>query len=146
MIHGFTISEIKKNGYSKIHSISSLISNDDKQSISTSYGLTVIKFSDFWAKNNFDLVLCLGDRFEMSAAVQAGIPFGVRFGHISGGETTLGAIDNIYRHQITLASSIHFTANEVFSKRIAELVGKKKHIHTVGSLSLHEIFKFKPIK
>jgi GDP/UDP-N,N'-diacetylbacillosamine 2-epimerase (hydrolysing) len=143
--HGFTLSEIKKNNYKKIHTISSLISNDDEQAIATSYALTALKFADFWQYNMFDLVLCLGDRFEMSAAVQAGIPFNVKFAHFHGGEATLGAIDNIYRHQITLASIIHFTASEMFSERIFELIGNKKNIYTVGSLSLNEIEKFQPI-
>lgn len=143
--HGFTLSEIKKNNYKKIHTIASLISNDDQQAIATSYALTALKFSDFWQHNKFDLVLCLGDRFEMSAAVQAGIPFNVKFAHFHGGETTLGAIDNIYRHQITLASSMHFTASEIFSERIFELIGNKKNVYTVGSLSLNEIEKFQPI-
>ena len=143
--HGYTLLEIKKNNYKKIHTISSLISNDDEQSITTSYGLTVLKFADFWQINKYDLVFCLGDRFEMSAAVQAGIPFGIKFAHIHGGETTLGAIDNTYRHQITLASILHFTASEMFSERVVELIGNKKNVFTVGSLSLNEIENFQPI-
>lgn len=143
--HGYTLNEIQKDGYTTIHTISSLLSNDDEQSIATSYGLTILKFADFWDKNKYDLILCLGDRFEMSAAVQAGIPMGVKFAHIHGGETTLGAIDNVYRHQITLASEIHFTATEQFSKKIAQLTDSERNIYTVGSLSLDEINNFKPI-
>jgi GDP/UDP-N,N'-diacetylbacillosamine 2-epimerase (hydrolysing) len=143
--HGFTLSEIQKYNFKKIHTISSLISNDDEQSIATSYALTALKFADFWQHNKFDIVLCLGDRFEMSAAVQVGIPFNVKFAHFHGGETTLGAIDNIYRHQITLASKLHFTASEIFSDRIVELIGINKYIYTVGSLSLNEIDSFQPI-
>ena len=143
--HGFTSNEIEKHNYSKIHCISSLIANDDKQGIATSYALTALKFADFWQYNKFDLVFCLGDRFEMSAAVQAGIPFNVKFAHLHGGETTLGAIDNIYRHQITLASNLHFTAGELFSDRVIELIGNNKNVYTVGSLSLTDIEKFQPI-
>jgi GDP/UDP-N,N'-diacetylbacillosamine 2-epimerase (hydrolysing) len=142
--HGFTLNEIENIGFDCIHKISSLIANDDEQSISSSYGLTVLKFSDFWENNAYDLVLCLGDRFEMSAAVQAGIPFGVKFAHIHGGETTLGAIDNIYRHQISLASFIHFTASEIFSKKVIELIGETNQVYTVGALSLDGISKFIP--
>ena len=81
--------------------------------ISKSYAKTHDLFASFWAENYkiFDCVLCLGDRFEMAAAVNAGVPFNVKFAHIHSGETTLGAIDNIYRHQITLASKFHFTSN-----------------------------------
>ena len=117
-LHGYTINEIYSSNFYKIHEISSLISNDDPESIGTSYGLTVIKFSRFWNENKFDLVLCLGDRFEMSAAVQAGIPFGIKFAHLHGGEITIGAIDNIFRHQITVASVLHFTSTNLSENRV----------------------------
>jgi len=143
--HGYTLKDIVKDGYSCIHSISSLISNDDQQSIASSYGLTVLKFADFWAGHTYDLVFCLGDRFEMSAAVQAGIPFGVKFAHIHGGETTLGAIDNVYRHQITIASFLHFTATDVFREKVVGMLGSSEGVYSVGSLSLNDIKSFVPI-
>lgn len=144
--HGFTLVEIEKDGYNCIHSISSLISNDNAECISSSYGLTVLKFADFWSNQNYDIVFCLGDRFEMSAAVQAAIPFGVKFAHLHGGETTLGAIDNIYRHQISLASILHFTATDVFATKVENLIGAKKGIYSVGSISLNDIKSFIPIE
>jgi GDP/UDP-N,N'-diacetylbacillosamine 2-epimerase (hydrolysing) len=143
--HGFTITEIEKDGFDIIHTTSSIISNDDEESIGTSYGLTVLKFVDFWKVNHYDLVLCLGDRYEMCAAVQAGISFGVKFAHIHGGETTLGAIDNIYRHQITHASILHFTATSLFKNKVSNLIGSAINVHTVGSLSLYGIENFQPI-
>lgn len=143
--HGYTVKDIEKDGYTCIHIISSLISNDDDQSIASSYGLTVLKFADFWVNHKYDLVFCLGDRFEMSAAVQAGIPFGVKFAHIHGGEATLGAIDNVYRHQITLASVLHFTATEVFKNKVASLMNTSTGVYTVGSLSLDNFDSFIPI-
>lgn len=144
--HGYTINDIIKDGYECIHKISSLVSNDDEQSITTSYGLTILKFADFWAAHKYDLVFCLGDRFEMSAAVQAGVPFGVKFGHIHGGEITLGAIDNIYRHQITLASVLHFTAADSFKDKISALLDSSDGIYSVGSLSLDNMPLFQPIE
>jgi GDP/UDP-N,N'-diacetylbacillosamine 2-epimerase (hydrolysing) len=143
--HGYTLNDIEKDGYTCIHAISSLISNDDAQSIASSYGLTVLKFADFWTNHTYDLVFCLGDRFEMSAAVQAGIPFGVKFAHIHGGETTLGAIDNVYRHQITLASKLHFTATDIFKSKVVDLIGSSECVFDVGSLSLNDIKSFIPI-
>lgn len=143
--HGYTLKDIVKDEYACIQSISSLISNDDEQSIASSYGLTVLKFSDFWTSHTYDLVFCLGDRFEMSAAVQAGIPFGVKFAHIHGGETTLGAIDNVYRHQITLASKLHFTATDVFKEKVINVLGSSEGVYSVGSLSLNDSIDFVPI-
>lgn len=143
--HGYSIEGVQNDNYATIHQINSLLVTDDEASIATSYGMTVLKFSDFWSKNTYDLVFSLGDRFEMSAAVQAGIPFQVKFAHIHGGETTLGAIDNIYRHQITIASSYHFTATYKFKEKVKQLVGADSEVYNIGSLSLNDIKSFKPI-
>jgi GDP/UDP-N,N'-diacetylbacillosamine 2-epimerase (hydrolysing) len=139
--HGFTLNEIENIGFDCIHKISSLISNDDEQSISSSYGLTVLKFSDFWQNNAYDLVLCLGDRFEMSAAVQAGIPYQVKFAHLHAGEKTLGAIDEIYRHQISLAAELHFVSIEEYAKRIHKLLGKNDTTCVTGAIGLENLKK-----
>ena len=141
--HGYTRNNIKYK--IKIKQISSLLINDNEVSIATSYGLTALKFADFWESNTYDLVFCLGDRFEMSAAVQAGIPFGVKFAHLHGGETTLGATDNIYRHQITLASHLHFTSTNIYKSRVAELTGLEENIFNVGALSLSAFKDFLPV-
>jgi GDP/UDP-N,N'-diacetylbacillosamine 2-epimerase (hydrolysing) len=144
--HGYTLKDIEKDTYNCIHTISSLISDDSEESIASSYGLTVLKFSDFWEIHKYDLVFCLGDRFEMSAAIQAGIPFGVKFAHLHGGEITLGAIDNIYRHQITLASTLHFTAVDIFTQKVCRLIDSSQNVFTTGSLSLNDIKSFIPIE
>lgn len=139
--HGFTLSDIIKDGYDTIHEITSLVEYDSEKGIAISYGNTVLSFADFWAVHKFDLVFCLGDRFEMSAAVQASIPFGVKLAHLHGGETTLGAIDNIYRHQISLASKIHFVASDNFLSKVRDLTGDSKGIYNVGALSLDGVKK-----
>lgn len=144
--HGETISEIQEAGFKNIDLIQSLLLNDNPNGISTSYGLTVTKFADYWSENEYDVVFCLGDRFEMSAAVQSGIPFGLKFAHIHGGETTLGAIDNIYRHQITMASSIHFPSTEIYRRKIKTIIDDDKHIYNVGSLSLDGLEEFQFMK
>ena len=123
--HGLTIEEIRLNYSMKIHELQEMPSGDQPFDISQSYGDTVKLFSGFWDKNHFDWVLCLGDRFEMSAAVQAAIPFGLKLAHIHGGETTSGAIDNIYRHQISLASCSHFVSTEHFAERVRQLTNSE---------------------
>ncbi len=139
--HGYTVSEIEKDGFCVKHKISSLLLGDDPESITCSYALTVIKFAYLWAHSlvSYDIVFCLGDRFEMAAAVNAGIPFGIKFAHIHGGETTLGAIDNIYRHQISLASKLHYVSLGDYANRVIEIVGKDTHCMIVGSLSLDNL-------
>ena len=143
--HGYTLSTIENDGFEKIHHIDALRNDDSQKGISISYANTILKFADFWQNNRFNLVCCLGDRFEMSAAVQASIPFGVKLAHIHGGETTLGAIDNVYRHQITLASQLHFVSTLEYKKKVKELTGSSENIYNVGALSLDNISDFQPI-
>ena len=138
---GNTIDQIILDGFDVIHKVGEMPEKDGVIDISKGYGNMIISFAEFWSKNKYDVVLALGDRWEMSAAVQASIPFELKIGHIHGGETTLGATDNIYRHQITLASTYHFTAAEVFSERVSSILGSDKNVHTVGSISLEDIDK-----
>lgn len=140
--YGKTVNNIKKDGFTIFAEIDNLLDDDSPKGITKSYAKTVDLFADFWDKNNhFDWVFCLGDRFEMAAAVNAGVPFGIKFAHIHGGETTLGAIDNIYRHQITLASKMHFPSLPIFENRIRELIedGASDSIEVTGSLSLDNL-------
>lgn len=139
--HGYTIEQVKEAGFKVDYTISSLVLGDTERDIANSYALTSQKFADFWSeyKSKFDWVFVLGDRFEMAAAVAAGIPFNVNFAHIHGGETTLGAIDNIYRHAISLASSLHFVALPQFKKRLQALLGSGENIFTIGALGLDNL-------
>lgn len=139
--HGYTLDQIKESGFKVDYTVSSLVLGDTEGDIANSYALTAQKFSDFWSShsNKFDIVFVLGDRFEMAAAVAAGIPFNVKFAHIHGGETTLGAIDNIYRHSISLASKWHFVALPEFKQRLAGILNKEDDIYTVGALSLENV-------
>lgn len=143
--HGYTANQITDNGFKISHSIDSLLLGDTPEANATSTSLTSLKFSTFWNnyKNEFDLVLCLGDRYEMFAAVISGVPFGIKFGHIHGGETTLGAIDNIYRHAISLASSIHFTSTDKYAERVKSIVDSNVHVYSVGALSLDNLKNIK---
>lgn len=141
--HGHTIDEIYSNGFEVTHQISSILLFDSEESIATSYALTAMKFANFWAeqKNSFDYVLCLGDRYEMAAAVAAGLPFNICFAHIHGGETSLGAIDNVFRHMISLASKLHFVSAKPFVDKIKSIVGDDANCYLVGALSLDDIDK-----
>jgi GDP/UDP-N,N'-diacetylbacillosamine 2-epimerase (hydrolysing) len=141
--HGYTIQQIIDEGFDPTYQIHQMMLTDEANSIATSYALTSLKFAEFWNEHEFDCVFCLGDRFEMAAAVAAGIPYNTFFAHIHGGETTLGAIDNIYRHSITLASKWHFVAAEVFKERVKELTGTDENCIVTGSLSLVNLHQMK---
>ena len=139
--HGYTIDQIINDGFEVQYQIESMLSGDSPNIISTAMALTSLKFADFWKdhQNDFDLVFCLGDRYEMFAAVIAGIPFNIPFAHLHGGEKTLGAIDNIFRHAITLASKYHFVSCKEHGERVTELTESKENIFDVGALSLDNL-------
>lgn len=143
--HGHSIDVIKSYGFEVNHSLENLLLTDSASAISSAIGLAFIKFGEFWSRylNHFDLVFCLGDRYEMYAAVMAGVPFNIPFAHIHGGETTLGAIDNVFRHGITLASKFHFVSTEHYAQRVAELIESKNNIFYVGALGLDNLSQLK---
>lgn len=143
--HGLTINEIEKEGFTVKYKIESLILGDSEESVSTTIGVTQIKFATFWSKekNNFDIVFALGDRYEMYAAISAAIPFNIKFAHIHGGEKSLGAIDNIFRHAITLMSQYHFVSTNEYANRVKNLLDEPKNIFNVGALSLDSVQEIK---
>jgi GDP/UDP-N,N'-diacetylbacillosamine 2-epimerase (hydrolysing) len=146
--HGYTKKEIIECGFKIHHEIFTSLSGDSEFHISNNIGYTIVEFSKFWNHYNgyFDLVLCLGDRFEMFSAVIASIPFGIKLAHIHGGEQTLGSIDNIFRHAISHSSFIHFTSTEQYAKRVETLIDNTNSvIVNVGALSLDSIFDFIPL-
>lgn len=142
--HGYTIDDIKRNGFNVKYKIETIPKDDSIFEVTTSMGITTMLFAKFWEKKNksFDVVFCLGDRYEMFAAVAAGIPYQIPFAHFHGGETTLGAIDNVFRHSISLASKYHFVATSSNAKRLADILGNKEGIHLVGALSLDNLNNF----
>jgi len=137
-LHGYTIDAIREDGFVIDHTVEHILSADSEAAVATSMGLAFLKFASLWerAKSEYDLVFCLGDRYEMFAAVSAASPYRIRFAHIHGGETTLGAIDNEYRHCLSLFSQYHFTSTEAYANRVAEITGQQGKIFSVGSLSL----------
>lgn len=146
--HGYTKNDIIQNGFKIHHEIETLLEGDSSFLISTSIGHVIQKFAQFWNhhKGYFDITLCLGDRFEMFAAVTASIPFGVKLAHIHAGEITLGAIDNVFRHAISHSSVIHFTSTETYAKRVKVLLDNiNPCIVNVGALSLDTLSGFVPL-
>ena len=139
--HGYTIDSILAEGFTIDHSIETVMTSDSAAAIATSMALTTMKFAAIWEqeKNNYDLVFCLGDRYEMFAAVSASIPFNISFAHMHGGETTLGAIDNQFRHCLSIFSTLHFVATEEYAEKVKNLVEDASNIYPVGALSLDNL-------
>ena len=137
--YGYTIDQIIQDGFLIAEKIETMPQDDSPASISNAIGITVSKFSELWSKSSYDLVLCLGDRYEMFAACVATVPFNIRLAHIHGGEKTLGAIDDCFRHSITHMASVHFTSAEPYRNRVINLKENSEHVYNVGALSFDNL-------
>ncbi len=137
--HGNTIREIENDQTPVFKKISTPFDGDSPKAISDIIGNTYLEFSKFWAESNTDLILCLGDRYEMFAAVGAAVPFNIPIGHISGGEITEGAIDNIYRNSLTLMSTYHFASCEVYRENIVRITDINRNAFNVGALNFDNL-------
>ena len=136
---GNTINEIEANGFDVKHKIETVPADDKPVNISKSMAVTIDKFADFWSSNKFDLVFALGDRYEMFAAVSSASTFNVKFAHLHAGETTLGAIDNAYRHSISLMSKYLFVSTDEYKNRAIEINKEPNNVFNVGALSIDNL-------
>ncbi len=139
--YGNTVDAIYKDGFDVAYKIETLSNDNSPEGIAKSMGTTIEKLAAVWQKekNNVDLIICLGDRYEMFAAVSSIVPFTIPVAHLYGGDTTLGAIDDVFRHAITMMSKYHFTSLESSAKRVAQLIGTSDNVYAVGSLSLDNL-------
>jgi GDP/UDP-N,N'-diacetylbacillosamine 2-epimerase (hydrolysing) len=138
---GYTVNQIEVDGFPVAHRIESLIHGDSEEAVGTAMGLTTTKFSQVWEqeKHNLDLLFGLGDRYEMFAAVSAAVPFNIPIAHIHGGETTLGAIDNKFRHAITQMADYHFTSTTAYADKVRAMMDDDQNVYNVGALSLDNL-------
>jgi UDP-hydrolysing UDP-N-acetyl-D-glucosamine 2-epimerase len=136
---GRTIGEIEADGFAVTDVVEMLLSNDSPASIATSMGLGTIGFAAAFARHRPDLVLVLGDRFEMHSAALAAIPFNMPIAHIHGGEVTAGAIDEALRHAITKYSHWHFAATREYANRIIQLGESPWRVEVTGAPGLDNI-------
>lgn len=136
--HGYSLKLFHEQGFKKIISVDALLSDDKQDSIAISMGLTQIRMTEIWRNEIFDILICLGDRYEMFAAISSSLPFNLKVIHLHGGEKTLGAIDNSFRHAITAMSDIHLTSCDAHMERVKEIIEPEsyKNVYNVGSLSL----------
>ncbi|MFA5264721.1 MAG: UDP-N-acetylglucosamine 2-epimerase, partial [Opitutaceae bacterium] len=133
---GRTVNEIEKDGFAIEHAVETMPTDDSPGGIARSMAATLAAFAPIWEVESYDLVLALGDRFEMFAAVASALPFNLKVAHIAGGETTIGAIDNAFRHCITHMACLHFTTTEAYRRRVIELIGHDRGVFNTGSLSV----------
>ncbi|WP_461634099.1 UDP-N-acetylglucosamine 2-epimerase [Labilibaculum euxinus] len=137
---GYTINEIEEEGFTVNKKIEILLSSDTSVGVSKSMGLAQISFAEAYDELKPDLVLVLGDRYEILAAVTTAMIARIPVAHLNGGEKTEGAIDESIRHSITKMSHLHFTATEEYRKRVIQMGENPDFVFNVGEVGLDSIF------
>ena len=129
---GNTFTEIQKDGFNISDKIEIILSSDTPSSVCNSIGLGVILFSKSFTKLKPDLVLILGDRFELLSASTSALIHNIPIAHLHGGEKTTGAFDDSIRNAITKMSNIHFVTTEEYKNRVIQMGENKKTVFNFG--------------
>ncbi|MES9905379.1 MAG: UDP-N-acetylglucosamine 2-epimerase [Sedimenticola sp.] len=140
---GLTYCDIEADGFQIDRKVEMLLSSDTPVGVTKSMGLGMIGFADAFAELKPDLVLVLGDRYEILAAASAALIARIPIAHLHGGETTEGAFDEAIRHSITKMSHLHFVAAEEYRQRVIQLGEDPERVFLVGGLGIDSILKLK---
>ena len=138
---GFTIQEIIDHGYPIARKIEMLLSSDTTVGIAKSTGLGVLSFADALSDLEPDLMVLLGDRYEIFAAATAAMLTRIPIAHLHGGEVTEGAVDELIRHSITKMSHLHFVATSEYRRRVLQLGENPKNVFCVGGLGVDNLLR-----
>lgn len=136
---GLTVQVIEQDGFEIAERVEMLLSSDTPEGIAKSTGLGVIGFAQAYARQRPDILLVLGDRFDMYAAVVAALPFKIPLAHIAGGESTEGLIDEPIRHSITKMSHLHFPSTEFYARRIVQMGEEPWRVTVSGAPGLDNL-------
>ncbi len=138
---GLTYKQIEKDGFKIDKKVEMLLSSDSSVGITKSMGLAMIGFADAFAELRPDLIVVLGDRYEIFSTVASAMIARIPVAHCHGGEATEGLIDEPIRHSITKMSHIHFTATEEYKNRVIQLGEQPNRVFNVGALGIENINK-----
>ncbi len=136
---GDTITEIRADGFEIAQTAEFLLPSDRPGDIARSMGRGTIRFAEAYEQLRPDLLVVLGDRFEMQAAALAAVPFLIPIAHIAGGALSGGAIDDAFRHAITKLSSLHFVETETYRRRVVQMGEEPWRVHLTGALGLDNL-------
>ncbi len=136
---GLTVERIEADGFHVDERVEMLLSSDTPEGIAKSVGLGVIGFSQVYARSRPDILVVVGDRYEMYSAALAAHPFRIPIAHIHGGELTLGAIDDALRHSMTKLSHLHFASTDCYARRIVQMGEEPWRVTVSGAPSLDNL-------
>ncbi len=140
---GLTFREIERDGFSIDRKVEMLTSSDSTVGIVKSMGLGMIGFADALSELKPDIIVVLGDRFEIFAAAAAAMVMSIPIAHLHGGEVTTGAFDDAIRHSITKMSHLHFVAAEEYRRRVIQLGEDSSRVFLAGGLGVDSLNRMK---
>lgn len=136
---GLTYREIEKDGFKIDQKVEMLLSSDTPEGIGKSIGLGIIGYTEALSRLSPDIVLLLGDRFEIFGVSTAAMVARIPIAHLHGGEATEGLIDEAIRHAVTKMSLFHFTATEAYRRRVIQLGENPQRVYAVGAVGLDSL-------
>ncbi len=139
---GLTYKEIEKE-FRIDKKIEMLLSSDTAMGISKSMGLAQIGFAEAFEELKPDILVVLGDRYEIFSAVSSAMICNIPIAHLHGGEITQGAFDESIRHSITKMSHLHFTATDEYKNRVIQLGEEPNRVFNVGGMGIENIKRLK---
>ncbi len=142
---GLTVKAIEQDGFRVDERVEMLVASDTPEGVAKSLGLGIIGFAQVYARSRPDILLIMGDRYEMLAAASAALPFKVPVAHIHGGESTQGAIDEAIRHSITKMAHLHFASTEVYAQRLIQMGEEPWRVAVSGAPGLDNLRHFRPM-
>lgn len=137
--YGNTYQDIEKDGFHIDAKIPILEKDDKPKDINTAMSHAIVGFSEYFGKEKPDIIVLLGDRYELLSAAIAAMNYRLPIAHLHGGETTEGAIDECIRHAISKMSYLHFTSCEAYRRRVIQLGESPERVFNVGAIGLENI-------
>ncbi len=141
--HGLTYKTIEDDGFHIDKKVEILSNSDSSIDIAKSIGFGFMGFADALNQLHPDLIVVLGDRYEIFSAVSTALVMNIPVAHLHGGEVTEGAIDEAFRHSITKMSHLHFVATDEYRQRVIQLGENPDKVYEVGGLGIDAIKKIK---
>ncbi len=138
---GLTYRQIEKDDFGIDAKVETVLSSDTPVGISKSIALGTIGFAEVWERIKPEVIVVLGDRYEILAAVQSALIARIPVAHLHGGEITAGAVDDAIRHSITKMSHLHFVSAQVYRQRVIQLGENPDSVFNVGAPGLEAIAK-----
>jgi UDP-hydrolysing UDP-N-acetyl-D-glucosamine 2-epimerase len=142
--HGNTYQFIERDGFTIDFKVPMTQKKDTQHEVCSSVSKGVLEFSKIFSKNKIDLIVILGDRYELLAVGSAAIIHNIPIAHIHGGELTFGAIDDSIRHCMSKMSILHFTSTQAYANRVIQLGEDPSRVYPVGAIGLDNIVNLEP--